>query len=126
MAKQSYSIKRMTSIEEKLRNNATKRTKLGGLQDIGGLRFVLSSIEELDAVKKLLDTFAPVQFTFKRSYDYVAHLKESGYRSIHYVYQYVSEDEKFNGLSVELQVRNRLQHSWTMASPWIRKNFSGP
>lgn len=111
----SMRIKRMISIEEKLRNNAAKRTKLGGLQDIGGLRFVFSSIEELDDVKEMLDAFVPAQFIFRRSYDYVTRPKESGYRSIHYVYQYVSKDEKFNGLSVELQVRTRLQHSWAMA-----------
>lgn len=111
----SMRIKRMTSIEEKLRNNAAKHTKLGGLQDIGGLRFVFSSIEDLDAVKERLGAFSPEHFTFKRSHDYVANPKESGYRSIHYVYQYVSEDERYNGLSVELQVRTRLQHSWAMA-----------
>lgn len=111
----SMRIKRMTSIEEKLRNNAAKRTKLGGLQDIGGLRFVFSSIEELDAVKEVLDKFTPSKFSLKRSYDYVVHPKDSGYRSIHYVYQYRSENETYNGLSVELQIRTRLQHSWAMA-----------
>lgn len=112
----SMRIKRMVSIEEKLRNNIAKGTRLGGLQDIGGVRYVFQSIEELDTVKAVLDNFTPPSFSLKRVYDYVDKPKESGYRSVHYVYQYHSPDNpKYDNISVELQVRTRLQHTWAMA-----------
>lgn len=111
----SMRIKRMTSIEAKLRNNKEKGTKLGGMQDIGGIRFVFDTIEQLDNVVKVLDDFMPINFTGIRSYNYVDEPKESGYRSVHYVYKYNSEDERYNGNSIELQIRTKMQHAWAMA-----------
>ena len=111
----SMRIKRMTSIEAKLRNNAAKGTKLGGMQDIGGIRYVFADISTLDRAQTALDTFIPDGFTLRRTYDYVSAPKDSGYRSIHYVYQYHSPDTAYDGISIELQVRTRLQHAWAMA-----------
>lgn len=111
----SMRIKRMTSIEAKLRNNAAKSMKLGGMQDIGGIRYVFPDIAQLDEVKKILDSFVPKEFVVKKSHDYVSLPKDSGYRSIHYVYQYKSGNIKYDGISIELQVRTRLQHAWAMA-----------
>ena len=111
----SMRIKRMSSIEAKLINNSDKKTKLGGLQDIGGIRFVFSTIEKLDAVVELLDHFEPQNFDLIRSRNYISSPKESGYRSVHYVYKYKSENALYDGLSIELQVRTQLQHAWAMA-----------
>lgn len=111
----SMRIKRMTSIEAKLRNNQDKGMKLGGMQDIGGIRFVFDTISQLDDVSHLLDSFVPDSFELVRKHDYVDCPKESGYRSIHYVYKYKDADPTYNGLSIELQVRTKMQHSWAMA-----------
>lgn len=111
----SMRIKRMTSIEAKLRNNQERGMKLGGMQDIGGIRFVFDTIGQLDDVSKLLDGFVPNGFELVRSHNYVESPKESGYRSIHYVYRYMDADPTYNGLSIELQARTKMQHSWAMA-----------
>lgn len=111
----SMRIKRMPSIEAKLRNNADKRTKLGGLQDIGGIRFVFNTIEELDRVVEVLDGFIPESFEVTRTRNYINSPKESGYRGVHYVYKYQSPGTIYDGLSIELQVRTTLQHAWAMA-----------
>ncbi len=109
----SQRVKRMTSIIDKLRNNP--QMGLGGLQDIGGARFVFDTIEALERCKKTLEDFTPSGFTFVRTTDYIETPKQSGYRSIHYVYQYHSEDTELDGLKIELQIRTRLEHSWAMA-----------
>lgn len=109
----SSRIKRQTSIEAKLRNNPDMR--LGGMQDIGGARLVFDNIDRLDEAIIVLNNFMPKGFKRERTYDYVTHPKETGYRSFHYVYKYISEDEKYDKISVELQVRTRLQHAWAMA-----------
>ena len=90
----SHRLKRMTSIIAKLRHNPGMG--LGGLQDIGGARFVFEDIESLLKAQKILS-------------------KASGYRSIHFAYKYVSDNEDYDGLRVELQIRTRLQHDWAMA-----------
>lgn len=111
----SMRLKRMTSIEAKLRNNKSKGMKLGGLQDIGGARIVVEDIQSLDNLSCVLESFHPNDFTLVKEKDYVRCPKESGYRSIHYVYKYSSENKCYDGLSIELQARTKLQHSWAMA-----------
>ncbi len=109
----SQRIKRMSSIANKLRHNPDMG--LGGMQDIGGMRFVFDNISQLLAVQEELRDFSPEGFECKKQYDYVDTPKTSGYRSIHYVYKYHSDDVNYDGLSLELQIRTKLQHSWAMA-----------
>lgn len=109
----SHRIKRMQSIVEKLRNN--EGMGLGGLQDIGGIRFVFPDTDTLELAEAVLQAFNPKNFERKKEYDYVGNPKPSGYRSVHYVYKCVSENPDCNGLQIELQIRTQLQHSWAMA-----------
>lgn len=110
----SHRLKRMTSIVAKLRHNPTMG--LGGLQDIGGARFVFENIPSLLKAQQIIINAKFEHFVVDREpYDYVASPKESGYRSIHFAYKYVSNDDDYNGLRVELQLRTRLQHDWAMA-----------
>ena len=110
----SHRLKRMTSIVAKLRHNPGMG--LGGLQDIGGARFVFEDISSLLKAQEVVASAKFDHFVIDREpYDYVAQPKESGYRSIHFAYKYVSEDADYDGLRVELQLRTRLQHDWAMA-----------
>ena len=110
----SRRLKRMTSIIEKLKHNPGMG--LGGVQDIGGARFVFESIESLLKAKNVLEAASLNGFVKVRdTYDYVSKPKESGYRSIHFVYKYQSENPEYDGLSVELQIRTKLQHDWATA-----------
>ena len=109
----SQRLKRMTSIIGKLQHNPEMR--LGGVQDIAGVRFVFEDISSLSEAAKILEESNLPDFTFERSYNYVSSPKGSGYRSIHYVYKYHSDDEQTDGLRVELQIRTRLQHDWATA-----------
>ena len=110
----SNRIKRMPSIIVKLNNN--ENMGLGGLQDIGGIRFVFSNIDALELAMSALEEFSPKNFRRREKIkDYIAIPKCSGYRSVHYFYQYVSDVEEFNDLQIELQIRTKLQHSWAMA-----------
>ena len=110
----SHRLKRMTSIVAKLRHNPGMG--LGGLQDIGGARFVFEDIPSLLRAQEVVATAMFTHFVPDRSpYDYVAHPKPSGYRSIHFAFKYVSDNPDYDGLRVELQLRTRLQHDWAMA-----------
>ena len=110
----SHRLKRMTSIIAKLRHNPGMG--LGGLQDIGGARFVFEDIDSLLKAQKIISQASFDHFvTDREPYDYVAKPKASGYRSIHFTYKYVSDNDDYDGLRVELQIRTRLQHDWAMA-----------
>lgn len=115
---ESHRIKRMQSILEKLQVNKEKKMGLGGLQDIGGLRFVFSDMDSLSLAMKIIKDYEPTNFELKKTSDYIYENpgpKESGYRSIHFIYKYKSENKEYDGLQIELQIRTILQHSWAMA-----------
>lgn len=110
----SQRLKRMTSIQDKL--DKKPDMGLGGLNDIGGLRYVFSDIESvynaLDVINKNpINGFE----LLPRQYDYIKEPAKSGYRSIHMVFRCVSTDERHQGLRVELQLRTKLQHNWATA-----------
>ena len=112
----SQRLKRMTSIQDKL--DKSPETGLGGINDIGGLRFVFRDMNSLNAARKLLDNYVPDGFELIRksdNYDYIEKPRHTGYRSIHSVYKCTDTDEKYNGLRIELQIRTKSQHNWATA-----------
>lgn len=108
----SQRLKRLTSIEYKLDLN--EKMGLGGMQDIGGFRAVLKDVRDLEKLKKLIED-SRLSHKLERISDYVHEPKDSGYRSIHFVYKYNSKVEKYDGLRLELQIRTKLQHNWATA-----------
>lgn len=83
-------LKRTPSILRKLQR--LSGMSLSRMQDIGGLRAVVSTLPML---KKLHSDYKGTRFTHKlvSEYDYVSAPKESGYRSIHLVYKYKLPNE---------------------------------
>ncbi len=108
----SQRLKRMSSIQYKLDLNPDMR--LGGVQDIGGIRVVMNDMLSVNKVVDILATDIE-DFEYQRITDYIQEPKPSGYRSIHIIYKYKSSDEKYDGLRFELQIRTKLQHSWATA-----------
>ncbi|MEZ7515141.1 RelA/SpoT domain-containing protein [Flavobacterium frigidarium] len=108
----SQRLKRLTSIQYKLDLNPSMG--LGGMQDIGGYRAVLKDVKDL---KKIRDALSDQRINHKleRITDYVKTPKDTGYRSIHFVYKYSSIRDVFDGLKIELQIRTKLQHNWATA-----------
>lgn len=108
----SQRLKRMTSIEYKLDLNPSMG--LGGMHDIGGLRVVVKDVKQLYLLEKLLSNN---KFNHKltNTYDYILEPKKSGYRSMHFVYEYNSRKEEYDKLKLELQIRTILQHNWATA-----------
>lgn len=108
----SFRLKRMSSIQYKLDLNPSMG--LGGMHDIGGYRAVLKNVEDFEKLKSVLEKKnGPHKLI--NSYDYINPPKDSGYRGIHYVYEYKSSSKKFNRLKIELQIRTKLQHHWATA-----------
>jgi len=110
----SRRLKRFSSILNKLDRNP--KMGLGGMQDIGGLRIVVASMDKLNNALSILENNQPEHFELINSpTNYVQNPKDSGYRSIHFIYKYKSENNDFKDIRIELQLRTKLQHSWAMA-----------
>jgi hypothetical protein len=106
-------LKRMFSIVGKLRRFDNMR--LARMQDIGGLRAVVSSITK---VRILENDYRTSKFNHDliASYDYINNPKSSGYRGVHLVYRYKNHRvPEYDGLLLELQIRTELQHAWATA-----------
>lgn len=106
-------LKRTPSILKKL--GRLKGMNLARMQDIGGLRAVVSTLPQL---RLLHQNYKSTRFTHDlvAEYDYVTQPKASGYRSIHLVYKYRSYiAPAYDGLQLELQMRTKLQHAWATA-----------
>ncbi len=107
-------LKRLDSIVGKLKR--TPKMELWRMQDLGGCRCVLKSVDEVYAFAKKYQT-SRIRHEFVREYDYIKEPKPSGYRSIHLVYKFHSDkqDTYNRNMLVELQFRTHLQHIWSTA-----------
>lgn len=106
-------LKRTPSIVLKLKR--FDGMKLARMQDIGGLRAVVSSVAR---VRKLETSYRGSKFLHElvSSKDYLSDPKADGYRGIHLIYKYANPNvPEYDGLSLELQIRTRLQHAWATA-----------
>ena len=106
-------LKRLYSITQKL--DRFPNMSLTSMQDIGGCRVIVDSIEDVyrmvDSLKK-----SRMRHKLKEEYNYILNPKIDGYRSYHMVYSYYSDrNPKYNGLFIEIQIRTHIQHLWATA-----------
>lgn len=110
-------LKRFSSIMNKLKREPTM--KLSQMQDLGGCRAIVSSVENVD---KLYDLYRGDGRLFEegglRCDDYIRNPKSDGYRGIHVVGRYRArkpEHQIWNGNRIEVQLRTTLQHAFATA-----------
>lgn len=104
-------LKRLQSILLKL--SRFREMRLGRMQDIGGIRIILSSVRDVYAVVNALKK-ARWKHELHNEKDYISSPQKSGYRSFHLIYKYRNQQapEEYQGLHIEIQIRTRLQHIW--------------
>ena len=107
-------LKRLISIENKLQKQ--KSMNLSRMQDIGGLRAIVSDIRNVKRLQKIYLSAKQFPHALASSDDYILRPKDDGYRSIHLIYKYKNAlRPEYDGLQIELQIRTRLQHIWATA-----------
>lgn len=108
-------LKRFDSIRKKLnymKNKNNESMQLTGMQDIGGLRVVVSNYHKLKNTQKVLMNELCFYHEGKliKYDDYILNPKINGYRGIHLVAKFCNEYG--DARKIEVQIRTRLQHSW--------------
>ncbi|WP_074594951.1 RelA/SpoT domain-containing protein [Pseudomonas congelans] len=108
-------LKRIPSIVAKLER--FPGMSLARMQDIGGLRAVVPSLK---SIYRLRESYLQSKWdhVLVSEYDYIKNPKDSGYRGIHLVYKYNNrkgEAKHYEGLQLEIQIRNEVQHAWATA-----------
>ena len=103
----SQRLKRIPTIGEKLQREPSMQ--LARMQDIGGCRAVLASLDELRAVERRLRKNRPPA----RVSDYIRAPRTSGYRALHLVVMYEDRDQIER--AVEVQLRTQVMHDWAFS-----------
>lgn len=108
-------LKRMPTIIDKLRRYP--HMQLTTMQDIGGVRAVLGSMEEVKMLGEEYKERSRFRHELVEEKNYILLPRsEDGYRSHHLVYKYRSvQNPTYDSLRVELQIRTILQHVWATA-----------
>jgi hypothetical protein len=85
------------------------------MQDIAGCRAILPDVENLEPFISTCRAGWRRHELVKEPYDYIAEPRSTGYRGVHLVYRFKSENRSFDGRLVEVQFRSRWQHAWATA-----------
>lgn len=94
-------LKRVPTIIDKLTREPTMQ--LANMQDVGGCRAVLRSVDEVRRVqRRLVKNRPPLRVT-----DYITTPRDSGYRAVHVIVCY---DER----AIEVQLRTPVMHAWAI------------
>lgn len=107
-------LKRLDSIINKLKRQPTM--SLWAMQDLGGCRLIVPTNEEVyHYAKKMLGS--RIRHRLVKTNDYILNPKQSGYRSLHMIFEYHSDTtEIYNkNMLIEVQFRTHLQHIWATA-----------
>lgn len=106
-------LKRMQSIRRKLKKTPLT---LYQIQDIGGCRAIVDSVQEARALLQRYKDGDSRHHPIRED-NYVLEPKRDGYRSFHLVLKFNGDgpDEIYNRQTIELQIRTRLQHAWSTA-----------
>jgi ppGpp synthetase/RelA/SpoT-type nucleotidyltranferase len=106
-------VKRMASIRKKLMNTTIG---LRDMQDLGGCRAVMAG---RGGVGVVLRELMQGNYRSRPTYvsDYLTKPKPDGYRGVHVVVDFAGagQSEPYTGQRIEIQIRTRLQHSWSTA-----------
>ncbi|WP_300767080.1 GTP pyrophosphokinase family protein [uncultured Bifidobacterium sp.] len=112
----TYRMKRMTSIIRKLQRPSS-HLKLGELDDIGGCRLIVNTIDDVNTATDILKNRLSLK-NGNGDKNYIDSPQQSGYRSRHLIAK-INEEETC--LHVEIQIRTRLQHCWATANAAMGK-----
>lgn len=113
----NFRLKEKGSLSKKIDVKPEKYRSINDITDICGIRIITFLESDVDRVAKILEkelNIDKINSIDKR----LLKTDQFGYRSLHYVIELdsgrlmLSENKKFTGFKVEVQIRSILQHAW--------------
>lgn len=118
-------VKSIESIVEKMERYQVALEDLApGIEDIAGLRVMVQFVDDVYKVVKLLRAREDMTVVLEK--DYIANMKESGYRSYHMIVDYPVETIKGRKVvQAEIQIRTLSMNFWATIEHSLNYKYQG-
>ena len=118
-------VKSVSSILEKMRRKHIPMERMEEeVEDIAGIRIICQFEEDIETVASLIQNRSDM--TIKSEKNYLKHVKQSGYRSLHLIIYYTVET--LNGprkLQAEIQIRTMAMDFWATIEHSLQYKYKG-
>ena len=123
--KVSGRVKSVSSILEKMQRKHIPMERMEEeVEDIAGIRIICQFEEDIETVASLIQNRSDM--TIKSEKNYLKHVKQSGYRSLHLIIYYTVET--LNGprkLQAEIQIRTMAMDFWATIEHSLQYKYKG-
>ncbi len=118
-------VKRISSILEKAKRLGVPSDKIEtGIEDIAGIRIMCQFVEDIYTVADLIRKRKDLIVVYEK--DYIAHPKESGYRSYHVIIEYpVQTALGLKPVLAEIQIRTLAMNFWATIEHSLNYKYRG-
>ena len=118
-------VKSVSSILEKMQRKHIPMERMEEeVEDIAGIRLICQFEEDIETVASLIQNRSDM--TIKSEKNYLKHVKQSGYRSLHLIIYYTVET--LNGprkLQAEIQIRTMAMDFWATIEHSLQYKYKG-
>ena len=118
-------VKSVSSILEKMQRKHIPMERMEEeVEDIAGIRIICQFEEDIETVASLIQNRSDM--TIKSEKNYLKHVKQSGYRSLHLIIYYTVET--LNGprkLQAEMQIRTMAMDFWATIEHSLQYKYKG-
>ena len=118
-------VKSVSSILEKMQRKHIPMERMEEeVEDIAGIRIICQFEEDIETVASLIQNRSAM--TIKSEKNYLKHVKQSGYRSLHLIIYYTVET--LNGprkLQAEIQIRTMAMDFWATIEHSLQYKYKG-
>ena len=118
-------VKSVSSILEKMQRKHIPMERMEEeVEDIAGIRIICQFEEDIETVASLIENRSDM--TIKSEKNYLKHVKQSGYRSLHLIIYYTVET--LNGprkLQAEIQIRTMAMDFWATIEHSLQYKYKG-
>ena len=118
-------VKSVSSILEKMQRKHIPMERMEEeVEDIAGIRIICQFEEDIETVASLIQNRSDM--TIKSEKNYLKHVKQSGYRSLHLILYYTVET--IHGpkrLQVEIQIRTMAMNFWATIEHSLQYKYKG-
>ncbi|MFD1360152.1 GTP pyrophosphokinase [Lentibacillus salinarum] len=117
-------VKPVSSILEKAEARRIPLDRIEELQDIAGVRVVCPFVDDIYTIVKMIRSREDLQISDEK--DYIAHKKESGYRSYHMIIEYPVETiQGVKMVIAEIQIRTLAMNFWATNEHSLNYKYKG-